>query len=101
MTSRLPGESGFTLAELIVTMAVMGVTLGVASVAILERNTGSAETARCGARASAEHAAAIDSAVALVRWPDSAHVRAPTLFLPDGRIVGEPCQLTEQREVTS
>jgi prepilin-type N-terminal cleavage/methylation domain-containing protein len=81
-------RAGFTLLELIVVVTVIAILFGVAGGAIA--SAFSVEVDRTGwlARLEAARARAVVEGRAVVAWPDSAHVDAPVLFLPDGRVVG-------------
>lgn len=78
---------GFTLVELIVAMAVMGVTLAVSSLAI-SRNVGRAAGAPLDSTHQRARRSSIEKVAPVVAWPDSANVYEPVLYLPDGRVIG-------------
>jgi prepilin-type N-terminal cleavage/methylation domain-containing protein len=79
------GRAGFTLVELLVVMAILAACFAVVAAELL---TASAADPRdpWETRLDSACARAIEAGVATVAWPDSAHVVAPVLFLPDGRV---------------
>jgi len=85
--SALPRRSGFTLVEVIVVLAVMGISAGLATVAfrslIPESDTEAQSWA--GQVRSARRRAVSATTPFVLRSAD----KAPILFLPDGRVVGE------------
>jgi prepilin-type N-terminal cleavage/methylation domain-containing protein len=81
-----PNSTGFTLAELIVVMAIMSVGFVVATVS-LSRVTASSTTEGWSSGVSrARRTAALEGA-AVVRADSAGHGRIT--FLPDGRAIGE------------
>lgn len=87
MTSR-SRCAGFTLVELIVVVAVIAILFGVAGGAIASAFWVEVDPTGWPARLEAARARAVVEGRVVVAWPDSAHVDAPVLFLPDGRVVG-------------
>ena len=85
---RLGKDRGFTLVELIVTMAVMGVTLTVSSLAIARGGLGRSDEDERSSPYRLAQRSAVETGAPVVAWPDSAHVHHPVLYLPDGRPVG-------------
>lgn len=90
MSGRAGIEAGFTLIELMVSMAIMGLVLGVATVALVPALDSAGAAASGQDRLRLSRWTAIEEGRPLVVWPDSAHRDSPTLLLPDGRILGAP-----------
>lgn len=88
--SREPGrESGVTLVELVLVLALLGMLLGLSGAALAARRPTSDETRRAALREA--RAAAVRGGVAQERWlalpgPDATPVHLR--FLPDGRVLG-------------
>jgi prepilin-type N-terminal cleavage/methylation domain-containing protein len=81
-------EAGFTLIELIVVLAIVAVSLTVASLSLgSQRESGEAVTV-WEARLIRSRAQAIEGGRPVVVMPDSGNASGPVLFLPDGRAVG-------------
>jgi len=87
MTPRGPA-GGFTLVELIVAIAVLGLTAGVATVAFGNLMRRPPETSTWDARRREARRTAVETARPVILRPDSA-LGSPVLFLPDGRALGE------------
>lgn len=79
---------GFTLIEVLVSLAIMSILLGVV-VGALFRSAVEAPGGGWVANLVEARSAAVRTGSAVVVWPDSASVDPPVLFLPDGRSVGE------------
>jgi prepilin-type N-terminal cleavage/methylation domain-containing protein len=80
------GVGGFTLLELIVSMAVISIGFGVAATAIT-RTADSSDDAWIS-ELRARKSEATRTGRPMVAWHDSAQTIPPVLFLPDGRRVG-------------
>jgi prepilin-type N-terminal cleavage/methylation domain-containing protein len=80
--------AGFTLVELIVTLAILAIATSVATGALTSVASGSDDPSGWVARLSAARARAIETGVPTLVSHDSAHVVPPVLYLPDGRAVG-------------
>lgn len=81
------GRSGFTLVEVLVLLAVLGISLLVVSLT-LPAVFGRDDPERWSERLLEGQRRAVETGRPVVVQPDSAHRRAPVLFLPDGRAVG-------------
>lgn len=88
MTPARCPRAGFTLVELMVAMAVMGVALSVATGAIVAGLDANEAVDAWTELVRQRRSEAIAEGRPAVVWPDSAHVERPTLVLPDGRVVG-------------
>lgn len=87
MSAARAPRRGFTLVEVIVAIAVLGVTLGVAGLAATGWSAVSEDDEWRSRLLHAESLAAREGRVVVV-WPDSAHSTPPALRLPDGRRLG-------------
>lgn len=88
MRGRIGMEKGFVLIELLVSMAIMGLVLSVATVALGPVLDSADEVEASQEQLRQARWKAIDGGRPVVSWPDSAHVERPTLLLPDGRMLG-------------
>jgi prepilin-type N-terminal cleavage/methylation domain-containing protein len=84
------GRAGFTLVELMVSMAVMALSFSVVAIALARDSDVGRPESYWEAELRAARSSAIEQARPIVVWPDSAHRVPPVLLLPDGRVVGDP-----------
>ena len=87
MSAARATRGGFTLVEVIVAMAVLGVTLGVAGLAVTSWSVVT-EDDEWQSRLRHAESRAVREGRGVVVWPDSAHATPPALRLPDGRRIG-------------
>jgi prepilin-type N-terminal cleavage/methylation domain-containing protein len=86
---RFAPRAGFTLVEVMVSMLVSAVGLGVVTTALLTWAPGAPKDDPALQEWRASRAQALLRARAAVIWPDSGRAAGPVLFLPDGRVVGD------------
>jgi hypothetical protein len=71
-----------------VALAVLAISLGVVAGSLASAAAHVRDPASWPVRLETGRAHAIAHGEPTVVWPDSAHLAAPVLFLPDGRVVG-------------